>query len=442
MKSARRIAYEILYKVYKDSAFSNIALDSALEEEKPDLKDRAFISMLVYGVIERTITLDYQLSCYLSQPLKKLKPQVLVILRLGAYQLLFTDKIPVSAAVNESVRLSKQCGCAYASGLINAVLRKIASNGLRLPEKSADELFYYSVKYSCPEWMISLWADSYGKENALKICEASTGSVPTVLRVNTLRTTQSDLKEILKNEGVESEISDTVDNALVVNAHGSLRELDSFRSGLFHVQDTASQLCVKALEPEEGETVLDICSAPGGKAFTAAEYMNNRGSITACDVFQHRLKLIDDSAQRLGIDIITTVLNDASVYNGELKEYDRIICDVPCSGLGIIRRKPEIRFKTAQEVDKLPKIQYSIMKTASSYLKKGGTIIYSTCSLNAEENENIIKKFLSKNPDFESVKVLPELSRYGDDTDYLTLMPHIHGSDGFFISAVRRRTDR
>ncbi|MBQ7596926.1 MAG: 16S rRNA (cytosine(967)-C(5))-methyltransferase RsmB [Clostridia bacterium] len=440
MKSARRIAYDILYKVYMDSAYSNIALDSALEEEKPDVKDRAFISMLVYGVAERTVTLDYQLSLYLTQPLKKLKPQVLVILRMGVYQLLFTDKIPPSAAVNESVKLSKQCGCAYASGLINAVLRKVASGGLRLPDKK-DEIYFYSVKYSCPEWMIKLWEESYGRDNALKLCEASTGGAPTVLRVNTLKITQSELKEALKNEGVESTLSDVVDNALIVRNSGSLRELESYRSGLFHVQDIASQLCVRALGAKEGESVLDICSAPGGKAFTAAQYMKNSGKITACDIYEHRLKLIDNSAQRLGIDIIETMLNDASVFNGSIGMYDKILCDVPCSGLGIIRRKPEIRFKTAAEVDKLPEIQYSIMKTASLYLKKGGIMVYSTCSLNSEENEKIYNKFLSENPDFEPVAVLPDIARCGGKTDHLTLMPHIHGSDGFFISAVRRRAD-
>ena len=440
MKSARRIAYDILYKVYMDSAYSNIALDSALEEEKPDVKDRAFISMLVYGVAERTVTLDYQLSLYLTQPLKKLKPQVLVILRMGVYQLLFTDKIPPSAAVNESVKLSKQCGCAYASGLINAVLRKVASGGLRLPDKK-DEIYFYSVKYSCPEWMIKLWDESYGRENALKICEASTGGVPTVLRVNTLKTTLQELKNTLANEGVESNFSDAVDDALLVRNHGSLRELDAFKAGMFHVQDIASQLCVKALNPKEGERVLDICSAPGGKAFTAAQYMKNSGRITACDIYPHRLKLIEDSASRLGIDIIETLANDASVYNEALGTYDKILCDVPCSGLGIIRRKPEIRFKTAAEVDKLPKIQYSIMKTAALYLNKGGTMVYSTCSLNTEENEKVYNRFLSEHPDFEPVEVLPEAARHGGRTDYITLMPHIHGSDGFFISAVRRRAE-
>ena len=440
MKSARRIAYDVLYKVYRDSSYSNIALDAALEEEQPDNKDRAFISMLVYGVTERTITLDYQLERYLAQPLKKLKPQVLVILRIGTYQILFADKVPSSAAVNESVKLSKQCGCAFASGLINAVLRKVAANGLCLPDEN-DKLSYYSIKYSCPEWMIELWQESYGTQNALKICEASNGSVPTVLRANTLKTSASELKDILSAEGVDCAVSKSVENALEVSLHGSLRSLDSYKKGLFHVQDIASQLCVKALDPKEGERVLDICSAPGGKAFTAAEYMNNKGLITACDIYEHRLKLINDSAKRLGIDIIDTMQNDASVFNEKLPKYDKILCDVPCSGLGIIRRKPEIRFKKAQEVDKLPKIQYSIMKTASLYLKKGGVMVYSTCSLNVDENENILKKFLSEHPDFESVEVLPDKPRYGEKTDHLTLMPHIHFSDGFFISAVRRRSD-
>ena len=439
MKSSRAAAFEILLKIHKDRAYSNIALDASLEGSGFSDIDRAFISALVYGVTERTLTLDYQLQRYLSQPLKKLKPQVLVILRMGVYQLLFMDKIPASAAVNESVKLVKNCGCSFASGLVNAVLRKASQNGLVLPDKT-DEMKRASVEFSCPEWMINRWAEYYGKENAIKIAENSVGAADTVLRVNTLKTTADELVEILASNGIEAH-KGALENSVVISKSGSLRELEAYKNGLFHVQDSASQFCCKALGAEENMSVLDICSAPGGKAFTTAQYMKNKGEIVACDIYEGRLRLISSGAERLGIDIIKTEKNDASVYNPNFKEFDRIICDVPCSGLGVIRRKPEIRLKEASEVDKLPEIQYSIMKTASRYLKKGGIMIYSTCSLNRSENEDVFYRFLNENPDFEAVKVLPEVKRFGEDSDTLTLMPHIHNSDGFFISALRRRTD-
>lgn len=437
MKSSREAAFEILLKIHKDKAYSNLALDASLDGGNFSPVERGFISALVYGVTERIITLDYQLSKYLSQPLKKLKPQVLVILRMGAYQLLFMDKIPVSAAVNESVKLTKSEGCAFASGLVNAVLRKVAKNGLVLPE-NADEISRASIEYSCPKWILDRWKKDYGKENAINIAKNTVGAVETVLRVNTLKTDTETLISLLSDEGVDSK-EGSVENSVVISKAGSLRDLTAYKNGLFHVQDVASQLCCKALDAKEGERVLDICSAPGGKAFTTAQYMKNHGEIVACDIYEGRLHLIDSGAERLGIDIITTKENDASILNSDLGEFDKIICDVPCAGLGVIRRKPEIKFKSMAEVDKLPEIQYAILNIASKYLKLGGVLIYSTCSLNKDENENIFYRFLKENPDFEPVKVLPDVKRAGEQGDTLTLMPHLHNSDGFFISALRRR---
>lgn len=439
MKTSRAAAFEILLKVHIDKAYSNLALDASLENESFSPVEKSFISALVYGVTERTLTLDYQLSRYLSQPLKKLKPQVLVILRMGAYQLLFMDKIPVSAAVNESVKLAKNNGCAFASGLVNAVLRKISQNGIVLPDNK-DRIKRCSVEFSCPEWILNLWKDNYGEENAIRLAESSVGAAETVLRVNSLKTSGDELVSALSQEGIEAH-KGSVDNSVVLSKSGSLRELKSYKDGLFHVQDIASQLCCKALDAKEGERVLDVCSAPGGKSFTTAENMNNKGEIVACDIYEGRLKLVLSGAERLGIEIIKTLPNDASVYNKELGLFDKIICDVPCSGLGVIRRKPEIRLKKPEEVDKLPEIQYSIVKNTVQYLKKGGIMVYSTCSLNKEENENVFYRFIKENPDFEVVRVLPDVERVGDETDTLTLMPHIHGSDGFFISALRRRND-
>ena len=431
MKSARQTAFEILNKIQRDNSYSNLALDHALDKADTDNKDKKFVSALVYGVTERRITLDYNLSLYLSQPIKKLKPEVLTILRLGAYQILFMDKIPVSAAVNESVKLAKKNGAAFASGLVNAVLRKIISNGLKTDGSM-------SVNYSAPEWLCDMWCRSYGRENAEKLLEASLGAVDTVLRVNTEKIDAENLINLLAEEGFDCEIGGNVENSAVVKSGGAVHKTEAYKNGLFHVQDAASQLCCKALGVQENETVIDICAAPGGKSFTLAENMNNTGRIISCDIYKHRLKLLSDGAERLGLTNIETVRNDGNVFNPDFPLADKILCDVPCSGLGVIRKKPEIRFKKSDEVDKLQDLQYSIMCISSRYLKIGGVMVYSTCSLNPNENEKIVEKFLTEHDNFEGVRVLSDISRYGVDTDYLTLMPHIHGCDGFFISAVRR----
>lgn len=431
MKSARQAAFEILNRIQRDGSYSNLALDAYLEKSEVDEKERRFTSALVYGVTERKITLDYNLSLYLSQPLKKLKPDVLTALRMGAYQLMFMDKIPDSAAVNESVKLVKKNKAAFAGGLVNAVLHKISANGIKDDGSM-------SVRFSAPKWLCKMWTESYGKENAEKLLEASFGATETSLRVNNLKTDCDKLIKQLAEEGFNCEKNELAQNTLSCAGGGAIHKTQAYKNGLFHVQDLASQLCCKALAPEENDTVIDICAAPGGKSFTLAEMLNGSGTVVSCDVYGHRLKLIDDGAKRLGISNLKTMENDGTVFNENLPQADKILCDVPCAGLGVIRKKPEIRYKEKAEVDNLCDLQYSILCTSSRYLKVGGTLVYSTCSLNPDENEKIIVKFLSEHENFESVRVLENIKRFGTDTDYLTLIPHIHGSDGFFISCVRR----
>lgn len=430
MKNARQIAFEILNKIQRDNSYSNILLDSKLNDSCLSEVDKAFASALVYGVIERRITLDFELKQYLTQPLKKLKPQVLTVLRLGAFQLLYMDKIPASAAINESVKLVKSNGAAFASGLVNAVLRKVNNNGLT----STDDL---SVKYSAPKWLCDLWIDSYGENNAIRLLESSFGSTQVSLRVNTLKTTAEELILTLHEEGIDAAKTDLNDAVCVKNS-GALHKTKAYANGLFHVQDLSSQYCCKALDVKENETVLDICSAPGGKSFTLSQLMNNTGMVYSYDIYDHRIKLINDGAVRLGLTNISAMVNDGAEYNPSVPLADKILCDVPCAGLGVIRKKPEIRYKDSTDVDNLPELQYSILCISAGYLKKGGTLVYSTCSLNPKENEEIINRFLAEHSDFVSVKVLPELKRYSDDTDYITLMPHLHNCDGFFISALTR----
>lgn len=432
-KNARQAAYEILLRMEKDGAYSNLILDETLEKSDLDSRDKSFVSALVYGTTERKLTVDYELSLYLSSPLKKLKKQVLTILRMGAYQIFFMSKVPNSAAVNESVKLSKKNQSAYASSLINAVLRKCSQNGLVYPKKDTDE--FLSVYYSCPLWLIHKWNKQYGKSECLHLLEESLKKAETVIRVNTLKTDEKTLAQLLLQEGVESEKT-VIENSLKIFLSGKeITKLNSFKQGLFHVQDIASTLCAQALCAKSNETVFDLCAAPGGKSFSVAQLMNNSGKIFAFDLYPQRTKLISQGAKRLGIDIITAAVGDASEHNAELGLADRVLCDVPCSGLGIIRRKPEIRYKDESEVDALPPLQLKILENAARYVKPGGRLVYSTCTLNKNENENVCLKFLENSSDFESVEPLSQIGK----NKFLTLMPHINQSDGFFIAAFKRK---
>ena len=432
MKNARQTAFDILTKIRRDSSYSNLTVDNALADSSFNATDSSFVSALVYGVLERSHTLDYQLSINLKQPLKKLKPQVYTALQLGAYQILFMDKVPVSAAVNESVKLVKSNGCSFAGGLVNAVLRNISKNGQCLPDES-DKAAYYSVAYSFPVELVKFWIKSYGEDNAKGIMSCCSGRPPLTVRVNTLKTDIDSLINEFRATGIEIE-KGVIENSLNIGKCGSVEKLDSFINGKFHVQDAASQICVAALDPKPDQTVVDLCAAPGGKSFTIAQKMKNTGEIIACDIHNHRLDLIRDGASRLGITNITYICNDATCYSPDIPLADRVLCDVPCSGLGIIRRKLEIRNKPLIELKTLPPIQLKILENASGYVKSGGRLVYSTCALNPKENENVCKKFLESHPEFKVVtpSFLPDDTFVRDG--FVTLMPHINGTDGFFIA--------
>lgn len=439
MKTPRQAAFEALLKVQRDSAYSNLAVDSILKEnEHFDERDKAFVCNLVYGTLDRLILIDYNLGMYLNQPVRKLKPELHTILRLGAYQILFMDKVPSRAAVSESVNLAKVNKSAFAASLVNAVLRRVADNGLRLPEGDENSPEYLAIKYSCPEWLMAMWIDAYGIENAVQLADKALEAPSVVARINTTRTNADDLIWKLAEDGVVAERSEKFPDALVLRNTGAVEELLAYEEGLFHAQDFASQLCCKALEAQEGDVVFDLCSAPGGKAFTIAEMMNNTGCVRAFDIYQSRVDLIKNGAKRLGLDNVYTYLSDATIYNENYGMADRVLCDVPCSGLGIIRRKPEIRFKKFDDIDNLPDIQYRILCNAIKYLKDGGRLVYSTCTLNPKENSEICDRFLAEHPEFSAVEVLPEIKRYKQGDKYLTLMPHIHSTDGFFIAAFTK----
>lgn len=421
----RQTAFQILNRIERGNAYSNLVLDAQLKQSG-SADGSAFITALVYGVTERKITLDYILASFLRQPIKKLRPEVLTVLRMGVYQLKYMDKIPESAAVNESVKLVKKNGCAYAAGLVNSVLRKAAARETDYPDKS-DFIKYLSIRYSCPPSLVSHYIHDYGEEDAEGILASSVGAAATVLRVNTLKTDTAHLQEILEFQGIATERG-MLENTLVVKSGGAISACKAYADGLFHVQDFASAYCVQALDLQPGHIFADVCAAPGGKTFTAAQIMQNRGKIYAFDLYSQRVNLIADGARRLGISILETSVHDAAEAFTELQgQADRVLCDVPCSGLGTIRRKPEIRYKDLSFVDNLTELQYNILINTSKILKAGGIMVYSTCTLNRAENEAVCERFLEENADFERI------------CDYRTLLPHKDGTDGFFFARLRRK---
>lgn len=443
MSNPRNIAFNILIKIEQDKAYSNIAINNAIKENKFSGLDSSFLSALVYGVLERKITLDYIIKQYSKIPLRKIELKTKTILRLGILQLVFLDKVPESAAVNESVKLAKKHGLIKSSGFINGILRSVARADKKydLPDKS-NVLLYYSVKYSVPERLAKLWIDSYGEENAEKLLCSLCGRPKICARVNTLKTDKASLISELSSESVKVSEVPFLENAVILSGTGSVERLSAYKSGKFHIQDLSSQICVDFLCPKQREIMLDICAAPGGKSFTAAQYMRDRGRIFSCDLYDHKLKLIGDGAKRLGISSIVTLKRDAAAADIPLPLADKILCDVPCSGLGILSRKPEIRYKDNLISEDLPKLQYKILCNSAKYLANGGRLVYSTCTLNPSENNDNARRFLEEHPDFYGISIkLPDgVSRAFDENDYeLTLMPHTANTDGFYIAVFGKK---
>lgn len=443
MSNPRNIALNVLLKIEQDEAYSNIALNNAIKENKLNNLDASFVSALVYGVLEHQITLDYILRQYSKIPIRKIEQKTKIILRLGILQLLFMDKVPESAAVNESVNLAKKHKLQKSSGFINGVLRSITRTEVKytLPDKS-DKVRYYAVKYSVPQELVSLWLKSYGEQNTEQLLISLGGRPKICARVNTLKTNTEKLIDELSRQNVQAEKIPFLPDAITLENTGSIERLRAYKDGLFHIQDASSQLCVELLAPKQRQIMLDICSAPGGKSMTAAQLMNDRGKIFACDMYEHKLKLINSNAKRLGITSIITILRDGAKADKPLPLADRILCDVPCSGLGILSRKPEIRYKDNIIDNDLPDLQYEILCRSAENLANGGRLVYSTCTLNPEENNRNAARFLREHPQFYGVKLqlLSGIERAFDEEDYeITLMPHTAHTDGFYIAVFGKK---
>ncbi|MDD6200375.1 MAG: 16S rRNA (cytosine(967)-C(5))-methyltransferase RsmB [Firmicutes bacterium] len=436
--SPRETALNALIACRKQEAWINGILKEYIARDKLDRRDAALAARLAYGVLQNRNRLDFYLKQLLTGRVKDLHPAVRDILHLGLYQILELDKIPDSAAVNESVALAKKyCRkLSYAPGLVNAVLRAAVRGKGTLTEPTAPE-----DRYSHPRALMEALRDSIGSPR-LEVMLAADNEIPrTVIQVNTLRTTSGVLTEALERENVTVQPHGWMTDCLVLGNTGSMEELESFRQGLFYVQDPAAKLSVQCAQIPTGTRVLDCCAAPGGKSFAAAIAMAGGGEILSCDVHEHKIGLIRAGARRLGLDNIEATLQDATRENGQwLDKMDVVLADVPCSGYGIIRKKPDIRFKDPASMAELPKLQLAILCNQAKYVRPGGTLLYSTCTLLRRENEDVVKAFLTRRPDYYPEKL--ELPRpFSENTDgMLTLVPGEYDTDGFFICRLRRKT--
>ena len=417
--NARFLAVKALCRVDADGSYSNITLNSLLSDYDLSAEDKALCSRIFYGTLDRKITIDFILKSFINKGFNKLKPFTLNTLRSAVYQIKYLDKIPDSAAVNEAVKLMKASKESFAANFVNGVLRNVAKTDIKLPD--GNDSASISVRFSCPEAIVKGLIRDYGVEDTVKFLDNSLLPPPTYIRVNTLKTTADELTSELQNIGVSVEKTE-LQNCLSISGYSALEQMEVFKKGFFHVQDIACQTAVNMLDIQNDDSVLDLCSAPGGKAFTAY-LLAERVRITATDLYPKRVKLINSGASRLGFERINAVTLDATKFDSELGQFDRIICDVPCSGIGVLRRKPEIKYKEPDDIAELVNIQYDILMTADRYLKSGGKLLYSTCTLNKAENENNVLRFLSEHKNYTLCSIK-------------TFMPQNDGSDGFFAAVI------
>lgn len=439
---ARKLAFQALLRMETAKSYSNLTLDALLKAENPEPRERQLAANLFYGVLERKLTLSYLIEKYTKKKLASLDPEVVVALELGLYQLLYMDGIPQSAAVNESVELIKKSRKKSAAGFVNGVLRSFLRDGRRVELPEDDTLRRASIEFSMPLPILKRWAKDYSPETAVGLAKACLGRPPLHGRVNTLRCTAAEVIASLEKDGVRVVPHETLPDCLELSETGSVSELAAFREGLLTIQDTASQLCAWAVGAKKGERIFDLCAAPGSKSFTVAQLMGDEGELLSFDLHPSRVELIRKGAERLGIRCIQAGAGDATKFRPELGLADRVLCDVPCSGLGIIRRKPEIRYKSEEELEGLPPIQLAILENGARYVKPGGTLVYSTCSLNRAENEEVVDRFLKTHPEF-SPEPFPETVRkvLGESCCRKTLMPMEGGFDGFFVARIKRREE-
>lgn len=442
----RHAAFLILNRIAKERSYADILLDQELSRGVIKGPDRGLLTELVYGVLRKQGTLDHIISQFSTIRLDRIERSVLSLLRIGLYQLIFLDRIPASAAVNETVKLAKTIA-PKAAGFVNAVLREAdrKRNAIAWPNKGTDPQGWMTARHSTPGWIAKIWLDQLGAEAAEQLAITMSEPPPVTIRVNTLQCTREGLIDKLSAEGVSAVPCTFSHLGVQITSHSPLTSLDSFRQGLFTIQDEASQLAAIILGPAKGERVLDICAAPGGKTTCLAELMGNAGEILACDINPRRLEQVRLLANRLGITIIKTASVDAekSYLPAAANLFHKVLVDAPCSGLGVLRRNPEGKWwKTAEEINILAQLQRKILAHAATAVANNGTLVYATCSTSTLENESVVDDFLTQHADFmlEDIRErYPMLAPLCSSNGQLRTWPHLHAMDGFFAARFRKQ---
>lgn len=437
---ARETALLTLDACEKQGAWSNAHLKKAIRRDGLDRRDAALASRLCFGVLQNKLLLDFYIGKFSVVKPEKLEPRVRQALRLGLYQLLFLDKVPERAAVNESVALTKKYSRnPRSAGLVNAVLRAFLRQRDDLPAVvGKDEVETLSLRCSHPRWLVETFVSRLGMEEAEELLRLDNEQPPTCAQVNTLQTTPEALAPALGGSGAEARPHPWLKNCLLLSGTGDLEKLDSFRNGDFYVQDASSRLAVLASGIKPGDRVLDACAAPGGKSFAAAIQMENTGEVVSCDIHPHKIQLLEAGSARLGLTCVAVREQNAKAFVQEWEgAFDAVLADVPCSGLGIIRKKPDIRYKDPGPMESLPAVQRGILENVSRYVKPGGVLLYSTCTLLRRENEDVVEAFLEAHPEF-TLEPFALPGPVGECGGTLTLWPQRHGTDGFFVGKMRR----
>lgn len=439
--NARMAAVEVLQQVFDEDAYTNIAVNKYLRSTKLEEQDRRFFTELVYGTVKAVGTIDWYLKHCLTRPLNKLDAAVRSILRVSAFQLLYLDKVPQSAACNEAVKLARHYSHEGSAKFVNGVLRNLLRKlpEIKLPDENTQTADYLALKYFHPRWLIKKWLKQYGTEAAVKLCSFNNSAVVLCLRTNTLKTSRTNLMEQLNSCGAETEKSVWSADGVLCKKMPALNDVFRQLGSSIYVQDESSMLVADVVAPQPGETIIDLCSAPGGKTTHLAQRMGNKGRIIAGDIHEHKIKLIKENAQRLGITIIEAGVRDAAVLDESLlRQADRVLVDAPCSGLGVLRRRAEARWrKNKNDLKIFPPLQLQILNNAARYVKDDGLLVYSTCTIEQAENHYLIKEFLTANPEWTYAGFNHPLT--GEKIEELQLLPQQDNIDGFYICALKRK---
>lgn len=443
-KNVRATAMDLLVTIEKNQSYSNLLLNSTIEKNELSPKDIGLLTELTYGTLQRRMALDFFLKPFIKDS-KKLADWILHLLRLTLYQMVYLDKIPDRAAIYEAVEIAKKRGHKGIASLVNGVLRSIQREGLPSFEIIADSIERLSLETSHPKWLVTRWVNQFGYDKTKEMCEMNLTAPLQTARVNLTRISRDECIALLEEDGFQIEKSSIIPEAIRC-LKGNLASTLAFKYGMLTIQDESSMLASYALGVKENQSVLDACAAPGGKSTHIAEKMGNSGEVISIDLHEHKVKLINDNARRLGLENIDTVVMDSRQVGEQFKEesFDRILLDAPCSGLGVMRRKPDMKYtKTEQDVERLSSIQQKLLQSVSPLLKKGGILVYSTCTVDREENEKTVAEFLQKNPQFEGDTTfkdrMPEAVQSLIKGYDLQIFPQDFGSDGFYIAVLRKK---